>query len=134
MPQISQSSAAAGRRWQALGGWGRACAVQVRSRAAQARERDEHAMARTGLQAQLTRKRKFSSQLQLRRGRKRACERVMEKGLSLHQPRKWQAVPACAGLQQGFRQLMLAGRCRGRRAQPTGYLRPGMLMLEQGGV
>ena len=51
--EITQSRAAAGRLWQAVGGLRHA--VQARSRAAQVKEKEEHAMARNVLQGQLTR-------------------------------------------------------------------------------
>ena len=49
---MSPCSAAAGHRWQVLGALGHA--LQRRSRAMQVKEKAEHAMARNGVQAQLT--------------------------------------------------------------------------------
>ena len=49
---ISQSGAITGHQWQVLRGLGHA--VQAHSCAVQVREKEEHAMARNVLQAQLT--------------------------------------------------------------------------------
>ena len=63
-------------------------AMQRRSCATRVREMDECAMARIVPRARAHLKVKSAPWLQPRRPRKRACVRVLQKGLSLAQPRK----------------------------------------------